>query len=228
MFQPMEEISVREAAELLRVSEKTIYRWLRQGVIPSFRFQGQYRFDRKELEAWARHKRIGSGTAMHLAKGDDEAADLYSALKRGGIHYKIEGDTPSDIYRNIVEFIPFSPGISSSLRESLVSTLIERETLASTGIGQGIAVPPPRHPQDWGLGEPLVAVFFLDHPVDFQALDGKPVYVLFVLLCATVKGHLRMLAQVSHLLNNAAMQSYLGTTPNRTELFERIQHALSE
>ena len=109
-----------------------------------------------------------------------------------------------------------------------MATLIERETLASTGIGQGIAVPHPRHPQDWGLGEPMVAVFFLDHAVDFHALDGEPVFVLFVILCSTVKGHLRMLAQVSHLVNNAEMQAYLRTTPNRSQFLERIQIALAE
>lgn len=219
---------MRDAAQILKVSEKTIYRWLRQGVIPSFRFQGQYRFDRKELEAWARHKRIGGGVTAGIGQEKEEAADLLAALKRGGIHYKIEGDTPQVIYRNIADFIPFSPSISATLRETLATTLVERESLASTGIGQGIAVPHPRHPQDWGMGEPLVAVFFLDHPVEFHALDGDPVFVLFVLLCATVKGHLRLLAQVSHLVNNSDMQDYLRTIPSRTEFLERIQHALAD
>lgn len=219
---------MRDAAQILKVSEKTIYRWLRQGVIPSFKFQGQYRFDRNELEAWARHKRIGSGATAGRGQEKEESADLLLALKHGGIHYKIEGDTPAVIYRNIADFIPFSPGISTTLRETLVTTLVERESLASTGIGQGIAVPHPRHPQDWGLGEPLVAVFFLDHPVEFHALDGEPVLVLFVMLCATVKGHLRLLAQVSHLVNNSDMQAYLRTIPSRTEFLERIQHALAE
>ena len=221
----MLEISVRDAADLLRVSEKTIYRWLRQGVIPSIKFDGQYRFDRGELEAWARHKRIGS--APEQGEAHEEAVHLARAVARGGIYRGIDGDTPEAIYRDLVQHVPFEDE-SEGLRSILASALIERESLASTGIGQGIALPHPRHPRDWGLGEPICCIFFLERPTDFKALDGQPVHVLFVLLCATVKGHLRMLAQVSHLVNNAAMQTFLRTTPSANELMDRIAHASAD
>ncbi|MBI3993706.1 MAG: PTS sugar transporter subunit IIA [Candidatus Lambdaproteobacteria bacterium] len=218
----MHEISVRDAADLLRVSEKTIYRWLRQGVIPSIKFQGQYRFDRDELQAWATHKRIGS--APELGAAHEETVQLSRAVARGGIYHGIAGDTPESVYSNLAQHVPFEEE-GEGLRGILASALIERESLASTGIGHGIALPHPRHPRDWGLGEPVCCIFLLEHPVEFKALDGQPVHVLFVLLCATVKGHLRMLAQVSHLVNNAAMQTFLRATPGANELMDRIAHA---
>lgn len=216
------ELSVKDAAELLRVSEKTIYRWIRQGVIPAFRFQGQYRFDRAELQAWARYKRIGSVAAPPAAAEGEEPIDLAQAIRRGGIHYKIEGDTPAAVFRSIVEIFPVDSPRDPDFRETLVQTLIERENLASTGIGHGLAIPHPRHPRDWGLGQPVVGVFFLERPVDFKSFDGEPVRVLFIILCATVKGHLRMLAQVSHLLHEPTTRDFLDTVPTRTELLARI------
>ena len=68
----------------------------------------------------------------------------------------------------------------------------------------------------------MVGVFFLERPVDFQSFDGGPVSALFVVLCATVKGHLQMLAQVSHLLHVPETRDFLKTVPTRTELMERI------
>ena len=219
----MQEISVREAADLLKVSEKTIYRWIRQGVIPTFKFQGQYRFDRDELKGWALHKRIGSSAGLAGAEGQE--AHLYRAVQRGGIHYKIEGDTPEEVYGRLVAFFPFAPGTSQALRDALRQALVEREALVPTAIGHGIALPHPRHPRDWGLGEPAVGVFFLDRPVDFHAMDGEPVFVLFVILCAEVKGHLKLLSQVSHLVNNEKTRAFLKSQPTRTELMERIRRA---
>lgn len=221
-----EEMTVREAAELLRVSEKTVYRWIRQGVIPAFRVQGQYRFDRRELQSWARYKRIGAPGAQ-AEPAAEEQVDLLAALQLGGIHYKLEGRTPAELLSRAVGFFPFAPGFSAELKAELTQTLLEREALHTTAIGHGIALPHPRHPRDWGLGEPALAAFFTEEPTDFGAPDGEPVFVLFVLLCTTIKGHLRMLSQVSHLVSEPEMRAFLGTHPSRSQLMDRIAHALA-
>lgn len=223
----VEEISVRDAADLLNVSEKTIYRWIRQGVIPAIKLQGQYRFDRRELEGWARHKRIGSPTGA-MASQQEEEVSLHRAVQLGGIHYKIEGGSHEEIHGQVADLFPFSTRLAPSFKDSLRTTLTEREALVSTGIGHGIALPHPRHPVDWGLGEPAVGIFFLENPMDFNAIDGQPVYVLFVILCATVKGHLKMLSQVSHLVNNPEMRAFLESQPNRSDLLEKIVEAFPE
>jgi len=103
-----------------------------------------------------------------------------------------------------------------------------REGLASTGVGKGMAIPHPRHPRDWGLGHPAVGIFFPERPVDFHALDGEAVFVMFVLLCATVKGHLKMLSRVSHLVSRPEQREFLRGVPNRTDLMERIRNAFAE
>jgi len=223
-----QEISVKEAAELLNISEKTVYRWIRQGVVPTIRIQGQYRFDRAELEGWARHNRIGSFPTRPSDEESEQDASLAHAVQLGGIHYRIEGRTPEEIYTQVAEVFPFSPRLAPTFRESLRDTLLEREALVSTGIGHGIALPHPRHPRDWGLGHPAVGIFFLNEPVDFHALDGEPVFILFVILCATVKGHLKMLSRVSHLVSPPETREFLRQVPNRTDLLERIRDAFAD
>lgn len=223
----MENISVKDAAELLNVSEKTIYRWIRQGVVPTIKMQGQYRFNRRELEGWARHKKIGTFESSSSEPEDSEVS-LHFAVEMGGIHYKVEGDSPAEIYPSIAKLFPFSPRLAPTFGKTLTETLLEREGLVSTGIGHGIALPHPRHPRDWGLDAPAVGVCFLEHPVDFNALDGEPVFILFVILCSTVKSHLKMLSQVSHLVNSAEIREILRGQPTRTHLMEMIKNALPQ
>lgn len=221
-------ISVKDAAELLNVSEKTVYRWIRQGVIPTIRLQGQYRFDRRELEGWAQHNRIGGFATSGTADASHDEVPLAEAVQLGGVHYKIEGDTPAELYTQVADFFPFGPRLSPTFKETLRTTLLEREALVSTGIGHGIALPHPRHPRDWGLGHAAVGIFFPEHPVDLNALDKEPVFVLFVILCATVPGHLKMLSRVSHLVSRPDVRDFLRGVPNRTDLLERIRDAFPE
>src|SRR5947209_11681466 len=51
-------LTVRDAAKILNVSEKSIYRWIKQGVIPAYQINDQYRFNRAELLEWATSRRI--------------------------------------------------------------------------------------------------------------------------------------------------------------------------
>jgi PTS system nitrogen regulatory IIA component len=82
-------------------------------------------------------------------------------------------------------------------------TLIERERLGSTGMGQGIAIPHGRIP---GLSKIFGVFARLDTPVGYDAVDNQPVDLVFLLLAPDGSGadHLKALARVSRLLRNQA------------------------
>lgn len=85
----------------------------------------------------------------------------------------------------------------------IFETLIERERLGSTGMGQGIAIPHGRIP-----GLPRIVGLFarLDTPVVYDAIDDQPIDLVFLLLAPEAAGadHLKALARVSRLLRNQA------------------------
>ena len=86
----------------------------------------------------------------------------------------------------------------------LFEALLQRERLGSTGIGDGIAIPHGRMP---GI-ERLVGLFArADRPIDFEALDGQPVDIIFVLIAPEGAGadHLKALARVARVLRNQAV-----------------------
>src|SRR5436305_12423144 len=84
---------------------------------------------------------------------------------------------------------------------TIFETLQQREKLGSTGVGNGIAIPHGKLPKL----DKLVGLFArLETPIDFEALDGKPVDLVFVLLAPESAGadHLRALARISRLLRD--------------------------
>src|ERR1051325_1004829 len=93
----------------------------------------------------------------------------------------------------------------------LAEILIERERLGSTGMGQGMPVPHGRVP---GLAK-IVGLFArLETPIDYDAVDDKPVDLIFLLLAPEGAGadHLKALARVSRLLRNQATCEKLRAT----------------
>jgi PTS system nitrogen regulatory IIA component len=210
-------LTVRDAASLLAVSEKTIYRWIKQGSIPVYRLNDQYRFNRAELLEWATSRRIPvSPEIFHEAEGESASLPrLLEALEAGGIFYRIGGQDKPAVLQAVVETLHLPEEVD---RDFLLKILLAREALGPTAIGDGLAVPHPRNPVVLHLAKPMICLCFLDHPVDFGALDGEPVGVLFTILSPTVRAHLHMLARLSFALREPGFRSALATQASRGEI----------
>ncbi len=89
--------SLREAAALLGVSDKSIYRWIKHRKLPAFKINEQYRFHRVEVLAWASAQRVNVPANSFFEVGEQETPmpGLAEALKAGGIYYRIGGTDTS-------------------------------------------------------------------------------------------------------------------------------------
>jgi nitrogen PTS system EIIA component len=98
---------------------------------------------------------------------------------------------------------------------SILEILIQREKLGSTGVGNGVAIPHGKLPK---LDRVFGLFARLDRPVDFDALDGQPVDLIFLLLAPEGAGadHLKALARVARLLRDPEIASKLRAS-NGTE-----------
>jgi PTS system nitrogen regulatory IIA component len=100
----------------------------------------------------------------------------------------------------------------------IFETLMERERLGTTGVGQGIAIP---HGRLADIGE-IVGVFArLETPIDFDAVDNQPVDLVFMLLAPEGAGadHLKALARVSRLLRNQTATEKLRAAKSAEALY---------
>jgi PTS system nitrogen regulatory IIA component len=213
---------VKDAARLLDVSEKTVYRWIKQGSIPAYRLSEQYRFNRAELLEWATARRIPLSPEI-FREEESEAASLphlRDALRAGGIHYRIGGTDKAGVLHHVVETMRLPGEVD---REFLYEVLLAREALGSTAIGDGIAIPHVRNPVILHLERPLITVCFLERPVDFGALDGQPVQVLFTLISPTVRAHLHLLSRLSFALRDPAFKDAVMRQAAREDIMAAVE-----
>jgi len=213
-------LAVKDAARLLNVSEKTIYRWIADKKIPAHQIGDQYRFNRAELLEWATAQRINVSPEI-LSEPEANGVPLptlVEALRAGGIFYRIAGRDKPSVLRSVVDVLQLPDEVD---RQFLYDVLLAREALGSTGIGEGIAIPHVRNPIVLHLPRPMITLCFLEQPIDFGAIDGKPVQVLFTLISPTVRAHLHMLSRLMYLLHDRPFRAVLARPGSREELLEQ-------
>lgn len=147
---------------------------------------------------------------------------LAELIERGGVYYNIAGSSPVEVLNEATKAMALPKSLD---RESLLTAILEREALMPTALGHGVAIPHPRNSMIADASAQRVAVFFLKSPVAYNALDRKPVSVLFLILSADARSHLATLAGVSHLCQNPDFLEFLAKRPSKEELVGRIAAA---
>ena len=105
--------------------------------------------------------------------------------------------------------------------QAVYEALIAREKLGSTGFGNGIAIP---HCRLKGCETPVSALLHLDAPIDFDAIDGAPVDLLFVLLVpeAATDAHLELLRQIASMLDRKDVREKLRSAQSNEALYQVV------
>lgn len=105
--------------------------------------------------------------------------------------------------------------------QTVFENLVAREKLGSTGFGNGIAIP---HCRLKGCAMPISALLHLDAPVDFDAIDGAPVDLLFVLLVpeAATDAHLELLRQIASMLDRKEVRERLRSASSDDDLYQVV------
>ncbi len=100
----------------------------------------------------------------------------------------------------------------------IVATLLEREQLGSTGVGDGVAIP---HAKIDGLSEITGVLALLDTPISFDADEDQPVDIVFMLLAPAnaTAAHLKVLAKVSRLLRSPNTRAALRGADSAESVF---------
>jgi PTS system nitrogen regulatory IIA component len=129
---------------------------------------------------------------------------LEQAIRRGGIHYRVPGAAKSEVLAATVDLMRLPRAAD---RRTLLELLLARENLGSTAIGEGVAFPHARNPDILQVATPSITVCFLEHPVEFGALDGKPVHTLLAIISPTVRAHLHLLSLLSYGLRREEFHS---------------------
>ena len=130
-------------------------------------------------------------------------ADLLASMR---VKVPLEATTKDEVLRELVDVL--SADVCAGSREEILRVVREREQVLSTGIGHGVALP---HGKSDACTELSIAAGVTAGPVDFDALDGEPIRLVFLLVGpeSAAGSHIKALSRISRLVRQAELRERL-------------------
>ncbi len=149
---------------------------------------------------------------------------LSDFVVREAILVNLKATSKEEAIREIVSSLHSAGRVSESDLESITRAILNREELGSTGIGQGVAVPHTRHPT---VNRLIGTVALSRQGVEFAALDGEPVDILFLLVSPPNQpgDHLRALENISRHLKDERFVNFLRQAQTRDQVIDLLDEA---
>ena len=143
---------------------------------------------------------------------------LSELLSPDRVKVPLAGRTKDELLRELVELA--APGGGVEVADAILAAVRERERELSTGIGSGVAIP---HAKTRHVEQLTMAAGVAPSPVDFDALDGQPVQLFFLLVGpdSAAGAHIKALARISRLLRRETLRASLRSAPT-AEAFLRV------
>jgi len=150
---------------------------------------------------------------------EDTAMKIMDILKKEFILEELKAKSKREVLVELATV--FAMGKIKFDPETMLRVLMEREKLGSTGIGDGIAIP---HGKLAGLEEMVIAFGRSREGVDFEAMDGKPAHLFFLLMAPenSAGQHLKALAKISRMLKDATFRKYLLAAKTHDNLYQAL------
>lgn len=191
-------MTVQEVAEFLRISERTVYEWATQGVIPCGKLGTTWRFKRSEVERWVDEQLTAQKKNVTFSP-----ISLKDTLNLAHVML-LETSNKDEALMSMVEKLHETGAIKD--RQAVAEGIFQREKLMSTGIGLGIGIP---HVRMSGIEELIMAAAVSTQDItDYESLDGKPVRLIFMILAGRDQHtlHIKTMAAISSRLRNEVLR----------------------
>jgi PTS system nitrogen regulatory IIA component len=146
--------------------------------------------------------------------------NLLDYLPESAICVDLKSQAKKDVLKEMVGYLTAAHKIKDS--EKILDALLEREELGSTGIGQGVAIP---HGKSDTIPDVVAALGISRKGIDYEALDGEPVYLFFMLVAPVNSSglHLKILAKISRLFKDKFFRQALREVKAPAEAIQRLK-----
>lgn len=147
---------------------------------------------------------------------------LSELLNIDRVKIPLEATTKDDLLRELVALV--TNGQSAHVQEDVLRAVREREAVLSTGIGYGVAIPHGKSPN---VRELCLAAGRARVPVDFDALDGQPVSLFFLLIGpeSAAGPHIKALSRISRIVRRDDVRARLAAAPDAESFLKALEAA---
>ena len=219
-------LTLRELANYLRVNERTIQRMLKSGQIQGVKIGGQWRFNGSQIDrVFFPDKPVTDSDAVPLSElvQSHLAIPVSRMVREDRVILDMQAGDAAEAIEELSQ--PFSQQTLLLDAQDLRNRLLAREKLLSTGIGNGLALPHPRDPIPT-LREPSVIVLGRSaRGIDFNAVDGKPVHLFFLLCSQNIELHLHMMGRLAQILRDQELPAACLRAGSATDITRLIMEA---
>jgi len=193
-------LTTKEVASYLKLNEKTVLKMAQSGSIPAVKIATQWRFYLSSIDEYLQDK-ITKSVKYDFGRllEDADVLPLSRLISPACIDLDLSSEDTDGVLLELVKTAE-KAGITDS-PDVLYVQLKKRETMLSTALGNGVAVPHPRNPSDELFKKTGIILGRSVKGVDFDAPDHKKVHLFFMTCAPDVVLHLKLLSKVAVLLN---------------------------
>lgn len=217
-------MTARQVAGYLNVNERTVLKLVSEGALPGVKIGNQWRFRKAMLDAWLDDQMLGV-VPQHLeldrrSKAPHQMLDLASCFQPDHIIAELAAKTKNAVIEELAD----AASRLGLVRDKnwFVGALIERENIMPSAVGNGVAFLHTlnRHPEQ--VVRPFMVLGRSRAGVDFDALDGKPTHLVFVLGLKFQELHLPWLAKLAQLFARPEATAALIAAPDAAAMFDSL------
>lgn len=146
--------------------------------------------------------------------------NIFSLLDTQTILPNLKAKNKAEILDKLVSTL--NPKVSGDQLDKIYKAVIERESIMSTGVGKGLAIP---HGKTSGIDQTYAAFAILSKPVDYEAIDDEPVSMVFLLVGPQSSNslHIKLLSRISRLMNNSEFREKLRNCDTSEDIIKQFQ-----
>jgi nitrogen PTS system EIIA component len=214
------ELKLIDLMDILELSEKQVKKLIKEKNLPFYKIRNEYKFNKAEIYNWILKNNIKFSNKVLDLSLTNKPVIMIDLIKKGGIFYQIKGNSIGETIANSVNSINTPKEIS---KEKIITSLLEREEMMPTSVGNGIAIPHSRNPIITDVNNESISLCFLKEKIDFNAIDGIYVDTLFILLSANPKRHLEILSKIAYLCQQNDFMSLLKNKSQKNEILKYVE-----
>ena len=198
-------LTIRQLAEYLMVSEKTVYRMLDRNELPAVRVGAQWRFRRLDIDAWLSEEvRRVEVEGQRGALDSHEASDMAIAplLAPENVWLSVGASSRDEL----LGFLTREASLDAHVdRDQLFRSIREREEVCSTAVLEHAAFPHPADPRPFRFSRKRVLLAVLREPLDFNDPHGHRPRIVAAILARSVQGQLHVVSRAIKLFADPAL-----------------------
>jgi fructose-specific phosphotransferase system IIA component len=173
---------------------------------------------------------IDSSTAAYIRSSNDKhdssnscsrkSMNLFTLLDEQNVLPSLEVSNKEQVINALVDTL--SSKVSEETLEQIRQGVFERESVMSTGVGKGLAIP---HCKVKAVDENYAAFARLESPLDFDSIDGEPVRIIFLLVGPDSRHshHIKLLSRISRLMNSASFRDKIIASESTEVILEAFR-----